>query len=495
MPRTRATWPELVGSHTAIASEVFRAVRAGHLRAIGATLYTSNLTEPLETIVARNRWQAIAHLVPDAVVSYRTALFGRPERDGSVFLVGPHRYERDLPALRIRVVRGIGRLPSDLPFGPTCIASRARALLDALKPSRRGRGGGPARGITADEAEEVIEKSFDSGGEAAVHRLREEARVVAPLVDAARELAIIERIAGVVIGSRTGPSAVASVRARRAGEPFDRDRVALFDSLRAQLAGFEPPGLVSPHGESAFATLAFFDAYFSNFIEGTEFEVDEARRIVFEGAVPAGRPLDAHDVAGTYAIVGRQDWMRQSLVDAPSFETFLDRLRTAHRAILHGRTETGPGLFKTKPNRAGDTVFVAPERVVGTLRHGFDMVRSLERPLQRAAAVMFVLSEVHPFADGNGRVARAFMNAELVAAGEARVLIPTVFRGEYLAALRAQSRQGYAMPLAQVLAFGQRLVAAIGWDDFAEAQRQLASCHAFASPSDGVRLRLPFGAA
>jgi fido (protein-threonine AMPylation protein) len=35
--------------------------------------------------------------------------------------------------------------------------------------------------------------------------------------------------------------------------------------------------------------------------------------------------------------------------------------------------------------------------------------------------MMFLISEVHPFADGNGRIARIMMNAELVAAGEERI--------------------------------------------------------------------------
>ena len=32
--------------------------------------------------------------------------------------------------------------------------------------------------------------------------------------------------------------------------------------------------------------LPFFEAYFSNFIEGTEFAVDEAAEIVFKGHIP-----------------------------------------------------------------------------------------------------------------------------------------------------------------------------------------------------------------
>ena len=33
---------------------------------------------------------------------------------------------------------------------------------------------------------------------------------------------------------------------------------------------------------TAFANIAFIDAYFSNFIEGAEFEIDEAMEIVFQ---------------------------------------------------------------------------------------------------------------------------------------------------------------------------------------------------------------------
>ena len=49
--------------------------------------------------------------------------------------------------------------------------------------------------------------------------------------------------------------------------------------------------------------FAFFEAYFSNFIEGTEFEIDEAEEIVFGGVIPEERPADAHDVLGTFGVV------------------------------------------------------------------------------------------------------------------------------------------------------------------------------------------------
>lgn len=77
------------------------------------------------------------------------------------------------------------------------------------------------------------------------------------------------------------------------------------------------------------------------------------------------------------------------------------------------------------------------------------MCRSLQEPFDRAAFMMFLVSEVHPHDDGNGRVGRAAANAELISGGGRRLLIPISFREDYLLALCALSRQGNATPLAE----------------------------------------------
>src|SRR3546814_9712101 len=59
------------------------------------------------------------------------------------------------------------------------------------------------------------------------------------------------------------------------------------------------------------------------------------------------------------------------------FEEFLELLRRRHAAIMDGRPDKNPGAFKTKVNRAGETVFVAPDLVTGTLERGFAFVQAL----------------------------------------------------------------------------------------------------------------------
>ena len=95
--------------------------------------------------------------------------------------------------------------------------------------------------------------------------------------------------------------------------------------------------------------------------------------------------------------------------------------------------------------------------------------------------MMFLVSEVHPFADGNGRVARIMMNTELVAAGENRIIVPTVHRNNYL--------------MVRAMDFAQRYTAAVDFSDFERARSILEKTHGFADPNEadaaGIRLLLP----
>ena len=162
---------------------------------------------------------------------------------------------------------------------------------------------------------------------------------------------------------------------------------------------------------------------------------------------------------------------------------------------MAGRPEQGPGRFKVEANRAGSTLFVAPELVEGTLAQGFEMYRGLASPLHRAIFMMFLVAEVHPFADGNGRVARIMMNAELVAEGECRIIVPTIYRNNYLMALKALSQNRIAGALPRAMDFAQRYTAAIDFSYLEGARRMLEDTFAFGDPNEaehsGLRLIMP----
>ena len=239
--------------------------------------------------------------------------------------------------------------------------------------------------------------------------------------------------------------------------------------------------------------LAFFEAYFSNFIEGTEFGVDEARRIAVDGLVPESRPADAHDVSATYRLTVDSDERVRVPLSGPELISILE---SRHRTLMAARPEKNPGVFKSVNNYAGGYQFVEPELVAGTLVRGFDLLNQLEDPFARATAMMLLITECHPFDDGNGRVARLTSNAELSVAGQVRTIIPIVYRDNYLSALAGVSGgAGTGESLAAVLSYSQRWAAAVDWTTYEIADEILRRCNAYATPqmanAKNLRLEMP----
>lgn len=152
--------------------------------------------------------------------------------------------------------------------------------------------------------------------------------------------------------------------------------------------------------------------------------------------------------------------------------------------ILGGRHDKRPGRFKVDSNQSGNTVFVAPELVEGTLRRGYEILASLNTPTQRGTFAAFLVAEVHPFADGNGRLARAVMNAEYVAGDEQRAVIPTVSRNDYLCALRRLSRQDRPDLFVTYLDRVRRWTARMDWSSLAVTRRLLDRTNAFLDADD-----------
>ena len=88
------------------------------------------------------------------------------------------------------------------------------------------------------------------------------------------------------------------------------------------------------------------------------------------------------------------------------------------------------------------------------------------------------------------------MNAELVTADQARIIIPTVFRNNYLSTLKALTHQAKPDALIRVLEFAQKYTSLIDWRDFKRAHSMLIKTHAFEDSNTaeltGTRLILPF---
>lgn len=450
-------------------------VRSGRLVRLARGIYSVNVTDEPATVVHRHWREIVARRFPRAVVTDRSAVRGLPHNN-LLFLASTRDGSLELPGLTIVSRKGPGPVEGDIAVGAGIhMASRPRALLDNTRATRRT-GNRPAATLSRSELADWVDHLCAVDGTSRVDDYRRTAEKLASQLDISPErVKLLNDLVGAALGTRQSPSASKVLRARSRGVPFDQSRVLRLELLADYLRTVVSTHPALPEDAPRRATLPFWEAYFSNFIEGTEFAPDEAAHIVFEGVIPEGRAEDAHDILGTYQLVSDETELRRRTASA---DEFIDKLRSWHRIILGGRPDKRPGELKLTSNQVGSTVFVSPQLVEGTLRRGHEILESLTTPSQRGPFVAFLVTEVHPFDDGNGRVARAAMNAEYVAGDEQRAVIPTISRNDYLRALRRLSRQDHPDLFVTYLDRVRRWTARMDWWDIATTKRLLDATNA-----------------
>ncbi len=240
----------------------------------------------MENIVARNRWQIVGMLVPGGVIGFRTALESHPAEDGSVFVTCGYKKITKLPGLRIVRIPGSGPVEGDMPFiGGLHMASPSRLLLENLSHTKAREGATKAAGQKA--VEEKLTSILRIKGESELNRIRDLARTIAADIGLEKEFQLLDRLIGSLLQTREADLKSPVARAYTSGEPYDHARLEQFEALRSALARSVLPSRHRTYEPGpAFYNESFIDAYFSNFIEGTEFEVDEALGIVFSGVIP-----------------------------------------------------------------------------------------------------------------------------------------------------------------------------------------------------------------
>lgn len=410
-------------------------------------------------------------------MSHRSALEFKPTRTGQLFLTYKYTRKAKLPGITIRFLEGSEAIEGDNRLsGELYVSQRERAFLEIFQVSRKP--GADSKTLTLPEIEERLEQIIRVNGEEELNKVRDRARVIADKLGMQKEFVKLNRMISALL--TTHPSALLKspiAAARAFGVPYDPDRLELFETLFRELSQQEFKYREEKNtSKKAFRNFAFFESYFSNYIEGTVFEVEEAKQIIESQKPLSNRNEDSHDVIGTYQIVSNQ---KEMSITPTSPEELLTLLQYRHKLLLSARLDKNPGEFKEQNNFAGQTTFVDANLVRGTLIKSFNFYQALQHPFAKAAYMMFVISEVHPFLDGNGRIARVMMNAELVKAGQTKIIIPTVYRDDYLGALRKLTRQRDAQVYIRMLSRTHEFSDAIVSESMDEMQRLLEQSNAF----------------
>lgn len=466
-----------------ISKQIKNLEKEGRLIKIAPRIYTSNLKETPESIIQRNLFQILAHQYPEALLSHRSAFEYKPTSTGNIFLTYTYTKKVELPGVTISFLKGNGPIEGDNPIaGKLYVSQQERALLENLQVSRRP--GPDSKTLTLPQIEEKLETVIRVHGEDGLNKLRDNARKIAEKLNMPDEFEKLNKIISSLLTTNTSKGLKSPLALARAfGAPYDQARLELFETLFRELQQREFPNYpdknISP---PSFRNFAFFESYFSNYIEGTIFELDDAKQIIATQTPIPARDEDSHDVLGTYQLVSSRNEMS---ITPGTPEELLHILLYRHNILLSARPYKKPGQFKDKNNRADSTHFVDLNLVRGTLTKGFEFSTGLKHPFAKAIYMMFLISEVHPFLDGNGRIARVMMNAELVKENQSKIIIPTVFRDDYMGALKKLTNQSDAATFIRMMERAREFSKNIYNEDMNQMEKYIEDCEAFKEHTEG----------
>lgn len=470
-------------SDSSISRQISRLEKEGKIRKLAPRVYSGNLEDEPAAIIGRNLFSVLGRLYPGAVLSHRSALEFQPTATGQVFLTYTYTKKVNLPGITIRFLKGAGAVEGDNPIADGLyVSQKERAFLENFQISRKP---GPySKTLSLPEMEERLEQMVQIHGEGALNEFRDRARVISEALGMASEFQKLNAVISALL--KTHPSNILQsplATARAFGMPYDPMRYELFVQLYQALNQFEFRVFeVSNSDDRSFKNFAFFESYFSNYIEGTKFEIGQAKEIIETQKPIPTRHEDSHDVLGTYQLASNRKEM--SIIPQTPDE-LIEILKYRHRILLSARREKNPGKFKDKNNFAGQTAFVDRNLVRGTLVKSFELYDALKQAFARAAYMMFAISEIHPFLDGNGRIARVMMNAELVHQNQAKILIPTVYREDYILTLRKLTRSKEPEAFIRMLAKIHEFSAKLTGKSLDAMQKFLENANAFLEPDDG----------
>jgi Fic family protein len=175
--------------------------------------------------------------------------------------------------------------------------------------------------------------------------------------------------------------------------------------------------------------------YSSNAIEGNSLTESETKIVLEEGITIGGKPLKDH-----YEAVGHgeaYDFLYSLVKDKTIQE---EDIKNLHRIFYKRIDETNAGVYRNVRAIITGSKYPLPppERIPELMKKfmgGLQKGREGFHPVESAARAHKEFVFIHPFVDGNGRMARLLMNLILMRDGFNIAIITPVMRGEYIASL------------------------------------------------------------
>ncbi len=418
--------------------------KAGSICRIAPGIYTDQVAEP-EAVVLANWRRIVGHMLPNSVITDRSAFMGGPDQ-GVLFLArGAKARQIELPGLIVSVRQGAGPVEGDieLPEG-LFLASPLRGILDNMLPSRAVRGK-PARTLTTAELLVHVNATFAKGDWKRTSEVLDQATRLAELLGLDGDVVsdvnlLLERnLASDQNFLDQTPLLSATTRRPKSkklknlkhesidrSEPESDTLTSLFgqlSSLREAVSRLNPGECHLDEREARWTYLPFVEAfYMSGILDGItpkSLLIKKALRSV----VLAESVKEPSEFRRYFAIVSDQKERSRSAATA---DEFLLLLRDHHAKLVGVSSRCKPGVFRDEGEFRSIDVMESMPSIAEQLSDGFDAMCGLGNGLGFAIGIYILISSVAPFGEANEQVSSIAVNGTLSSVGESRVIYPVV---------------------------------------------------------------------
>lgn len=192
--------------------------------------------------------------------------------------------------------------------------------------------------------------------------------------------------------------------------------------------------------------------YTSNAIEGNSLTETETKIIIEDGITVSGKSVKEH-----CEVLGHSEAYDLLYKLAKHTDIKEKDILTLHNLFYYRIDKNNAGKYrKVKVFVTGtDYVFPKPEAIKDLMKRFVDSLATLQKdkhPIEYSALVHKELVTIHPFVDGNGRVARLLMNLALMQHGFVITLIPPILRPQYIAAIKQSQTENKIKPFITFIA-------------------------------------------
>jgi len=212
-----------------------------------------------------------------------------------------------------------------------------------------------------------------------------------------------------------------------------QDKLLQCEQLQQQLWAYRPLSTETLKSLREYYRIGL--TYTSNAIEGNSLTESETKVVIENGLTVEGKPLN--DTLEAVGHAKAYDYMYDISHDSPLTE---DVVRNLHKLFYQQINQENAGMYRSVPVFVSGSRFAVspvaeiPKRMQQLLRW-YNSHEGKLHPVILAAELHKRFVFIHPFIDGNGRMARLLMNLSLMRNDYNIALIPAVCRAEYISSL------------------------------------------------------------